>query len=42
MELANNPAKAKAMGKAGRQNILTLCDPAVRKATLESLIHSAL
>ncbi len=40
IELATNPEKALVMGKAGRQNILKLCDPSSRKAALESLIKS--
>lgn len=41
LELANDPEKAIAMGKAGRKNILELCDPGQRKTALQSLIASA-
>ena len=41
LELAGDPEKAAAMGKAGRKSILELCDPGQRKAALQSLIASA-
>ena len=41
LELASDPEKAIAMGKAGRKNILELCDPGQRKTALQSLIASA-
>ena len=40
LELALNPEKGQAMGRAGRQNILTMCDPLKRKLDLESLFNS--
>jgi len=40
-QLARDPQMARAMGKAGRDNILQLCDPAKRLKALESLIDSA-
>jgi len=40
-QLARDPQMAHAMGKAGRDNILQLCDPAKRLKALESLIDSA-
>lgn len=42
VELAANPQRAEEMGKAGRQNILTLCDPSARSGALQSLFLSAL
>lgn len=42
IELATNPEKAMKMGKAGRQNILKLCNPTSRKSNLQSLFSSTL
>ena len=41
LNLARNPEKAAEMGKAGRQNILKLCDPKKRRTALIELIRSA-
>lgn len=41
LELASNPEKAIALGKAGRKNILELCAPGQRKTALKSLVSSA-
>jgi len=41
LNLARNPEKAAEMGKAGRKNILTLCDPKKRRKALIELIRSA-
>lgn len=42
INLAKNPEQAKSMGKAGRKNILSLCDPEKRRLELDLLISSIL
>ena len=40
IKLATHPEQARAMGEAGRQNILQLCDPKDRCVSLKHLISS--
>ena len=40
LQLAKDPIKGKAMGQAGRKNILTLCNPEKREVELKQLITS--